>query len=258
MPTTTIGIEELKHWYDNDADFGDVYSSLLSGSKATCIDLQILEGRMGGHFERDKTIALVEYRFFWPSLKKDVWKVINNVEHVNFSKMAHFIPCKKASDASYVAALFFKEVVRLHGLPQSIAFYCDVKFISYFWKTLWAKLVLVMLLRCIVRDQLRNWDNVLPQAEFAFNSSTNRTTGQDGDAFARHYEIYMKSPIFNVEDLYIYHGHHNDVSEELDLQLPPTLSPRPEIEYVLDDQLVSTRQSGYQNFLVKWRSKPHS
>ncbi|KAL6313353.1 hypothetical protein AAG906_001063 [Vitis piasezkii] len=66
------------------------------------------------------------------------------------------------------------------------------------------------------------------------------------------------SPIFNVEDLYIYHGHHNDVSEELDLQLPPTLSPRLEIEYVLDDQLVSTRQGGYQNFLVKWRGKPHS
>eukprot|EP00261_Vitis_vinifera_P039772 XP_019081015.1 PREDICTED: uncharacterized protein LOC109124002 isoform X1 [Vitis vinifera] len=60
------------------------------------------------------------------------------------------------------------------------------------------------------------------------------------------------SPIFNVEDLYIYHGHHNDVSEELDLQLPPTLSPRPEIEYVLDDQLVSTRQGGYRKFLVKW------
>ncbi|RVX15438.1 Transposon Ty3-I Gag-Pol polyprotein [Vitis vinifera] len=28
MPTTTIGFEELKHCYDNDADFGDVYSSL--------------------------------------------------------------------------------------------------------------------------------------------------------------------------------------------------------------------------------------
>ena len=58
------------------------------------------------------------------------------------------------------------------------------------------------------------------------------------------------SLIFNVEDLYIYHGHHNDVSEELDLQLPPTLSPRPEIEYVLDDQLVSTRQGGYTKFFM--------
>ncbi|RVW97795.1 Retrovirus-related Pol polyprotein from transposon 297 [Vitis vinifera] len=171
MSTTTIGFEELKHCYDNDADFGDVYSSLLSGSKVTCIDFQILEG---------------------------------------FSKMAHFIPCKKASDASYVAALFFKEVVRLHGLPQSIVSDRDVKFMSYFGKPCG----LGNLLRCIVRDQLRKWDNVLPQAEFAFNSSTNRTTGyspfevayglkpkqpvdliplptsvhtsQDGDAFARH------------------------------------------------------------------------
>ena len=66
------------------------------------------------------------------------------------------------------------------------------------------------------------------------------------------------SPIFNVEDLYIYHDHHNDVSEELDLQLPPTLSPHLEIEYVLDDQLVSTRQDEYQKIFVKWRGKPHS
>ena len=35
MSATTIGFEELMHCYDNDADFGDVYSSRLSGSKAT-------------------------------------------------------------------------------------------------------------------------------------------------------------------------------------------------------------------------------
>ena len=44
MSATTIGFEELKHCYDNDVDFGDVYSSLLSGLKATRIDFQILEG----------------------------------------------------------------------------------------------------------------------------------------------------------------------------------------------------------------------
>ena len=37
-----------------------------------------------------------------------------------FSKMAHFIACSKTNEATYIANLFSKEVVHLHGLPKTI------------------------------------------------------------------------------------------------------------------------------------------
>ena len=98
-----------------------------------------------------------------------------------FLKMAHFNPCTNTADAYKVAQLFFKEVVRLYGLPKTIVSERDTKFISYFWKTLWGmsktklkfstsyhpqtdgqtkvvNLSIGNLQHCLVRDHLTTWD----------------------------------------------------------------------------------------------------
>jgi hypothetical protein len=90
--------------------------------------------------------------------------------------------------------VFFSEIVRLHGIPESIVSDRDPVFTSGFWRELFrlagVKLqmtsafhpqsdgqseatnkIVAMYLRCLTGDRPRNWLEWLPWAEFCYNTS---------------------------------------------------------------------------------------
>jgi hypothetical protein len=118
-----------------------------------------------------------------------------------FSNMVHFILFHKTRDATHIENLFFKEIVRLHGVPRSIFSNIDTKFMGHFWRTLSKNLgtnlsftsayhpqkdgqtevvnqSLGNFLRSLVTEHNSQWDQILPQADFAYNNSPNRSIGK--------------------------------------------------------------------------------
>ena len=276
MAIQVVGFDLLKRDYNSCKDFSIIYYALAAGTAGAYPNFLLHDGYLfkgthlclsdislreqviwelhsrgaAAHFGRDKTIAMTEDHFYWPSLKRDVTKNVSkcrtcqpskgrkkntglymplpvphepwqelSIDFVlglpktfrrhnsifvmvdRFSKMVHFIPCSKTLDAVHVAKLFFKEIVQLHGLPKTIVSDQDAKFMSYFWRSLWKMLNTKLkfssafhpqtegqtevvnrslgdLLRCLVGEHVSNWDQILPMAEFAYNSSVNRSTGR--------------------------------------------------------------------------------
>ena len=116
------------------------------------------------------------------------------------SRRVHFIASRETDTAFDAAKAFFSCIFKLHGLPDSIVSDRDPKFTSNFWKSL-MKLCGVELkmstsrhpqtdgsseiMNRMVENYLRiyfnyhqdNWDELLPGAEFAYNSAVTEDLG---------------------------------------------------------------------------------
>ena len=112
----------------------------------------------------------------------------------------HLVPTTMWVTAKEVAWLFLKEVMRLHRVPESIVLDCDTKFTSTFWRELhrlmgtkllmstafhpqmdgatkWANHSIGQILRMIINDDQKDWEDKCPIEEFVLNSSVSTTTG---------------------------------------------------------------------------------
>jgi protoheme ferro-lyase len=110
--------------------------------------------------------------------------IILSVVH-HFSKYAHFIPLAHSYTVESVAQAFYTDIIRLHGIPQSIISDRDPVFTSTFWSELMrlsgtkllmssafypqmdgqtevANRVIIMYLRCFTDDRPRQWVCWLP------------------------------------------------------------------------------------------------
>ncbi|KAI4320781.1 hypothetical protein MLD38_034226 [Melastoma candidum] len=202
METKLIGFEYLKDLYKGDEDFGRIFIQCTNQAvdrfhqaksrvqpQGLYTPLPVLE-HPWEHVSMDFMLGFSRTQ----RMKDSIMVVVNR-----FSKMAHFIPCQKTDGATNIADLYFREILRLHGVAKSIVSDRDVKLLSYFWKTLWHKLgtklvfstayhpqidgqtevvnrTMAAILRTLVSKNQKDWDMKLAHAEFAYNRAPSSTT----------------------------------------------------------------------------------
>jgi hypothetical protein len=116
------------------------------------------------------------------------------------TKQAHYAATHTNVTAPQLATITIREIVRLHGVPESIVSDRDPRFTAHFWRSFWLQLgsslafstayhpqtdgqterqnrTLEEMLRPRVNFQQDDWDEHLAMAELAYNSSQQASTG---------------------------------------------------------------------------------
>ncbi|EOY08377.1 Uncharacterized protein TCM_022739 [Theobroma cacao] len=174
MSIQVTGFEELKNQYSSDSYFSkiiaDLQGSLQAGNlpyrlhedylfkgNQLCIPegslreqiIRELHGNgLGGHFGRDKTLAMVADRYYWPKMRRDVERLVKRCPACLFGKGS------AQNTSLYVP------------LPEPDAPWIHLKVVNR---------SLGNMLRCLIQNNPKTWDLVIPQAEFAYNNSVNRS-----------------------------------------------------------------------------------
>ena len=110
MQSIVVGFEIVKSLYENDYDFGNLWKACLSGPKTQffihdgylfrgkqlCIsDCSLREAiireahgdGLARHLGRDKTLILVQEKFYWPKLVQHVEKIVSKCVTCHKAKM---------------------------------------------------------------------------------------------------------------------------------------------------------------------------
>src|ERR1700742_1049417 len=160
----------------------------------------------------------------WQSIGMDFVGPFPEVDGYNYlwvvvcclTTYVHLIPTHMSVTASQLAWSYLKEIVQLHGLPESIVSDQDAKFTSKFWKELHRMLGLTLLMstafhpqtdgetdhanrtiiqiiRVSIRTDQKNWAQALPMTEFAKKASVRAMRGLATFEFPGYMPSMMKT-----------------------------------------------------------------